>query len=96
MLPEEGSPRIVSLVTLATVMFRSRAWSPGKNTVVVLGVKYSLASSAYSESVEQWVGLGGQEEHEVAVGVTQYTFSAEQKERVLTSSAAIRTMNDTD
>jgi len=28
--------------------------------------------------------------HEVAVGVTQYTFSAEQQERVLMSSAATR------
>ena len=39
----------------------------------------------------QWV-LGGQDEHEVAVGVTQYTFSAEQQERVLMSSATTRTM----
>ena len=28
------------------------------------------------------------------MGVTQYTFSAEQKERVVMSSAATRTMND--
>ena len=77
MLPEEDSPRMVSLDTLATVIFVSRTWSPGKNTIVVLEVKYSSASCAYSESVAQWV-LRGQDEHEVAVGVTQYTFSAQQ------------------
>ena len=63
---------------LATVMFVSRVWSPGKNTIVVLEVKYSSASCAYSDSVVQLVDLRGQDEHEVAVGVTQYTFSAEQ------------------
>ena len=73
----EDSPHMVSLATLATVIFVSRAWSPGKNTIVVLEVKYSLASRAYSESVAQWI-LRGQDEHEVAVGATQYTFSAEQ------------------
>ena len=78
LLPEEDSPRMVSLATLATVMFISRVWSPGKNTIVVLDVKYSSASRAYSESVVQLVELWGQDEHEVAVGVTQYTFSAEQ------------------
>ena len=30
------------------------------------------------------------------MGVTQYTFSAEQEERVLMSSAATRTMNDVE
>ena len=40
--------------------------------------------------------LGGQDEHEVAVGVTQYTFSAEQYESVLMSSAATRAMNGVD
>ena len=57
LLPEEDSPRIVSLATLATVIFLSRMWSPGKNTIVVLEVKYSSASCAYSESVAQWVEL---------------------------------------
>ena len=83
---------MVSLDTLTTVIFVSRTWSPGKNTIVVLEVKYSSASRAYSESVAQWV-LRGQDEHEVAVGVTQYTFSAEQWERVVMRSAATRTMN---
>ena len=55
LLPEEDSPRMVNLVTLATVIFLSRTWSPGKNTIVVLEVKYSSASCAYSESVAQWV-----------------------------------------
>ena len=78
MLPEEDSPHMVSLATLATVIFVLRTWSPGKNTIAVLVVKYSSASCAHSESVAQWVELGGQDEHEVVVGVTQYTFSAEQ------------------
>ena len=56
-LSEEDSPRMVSLVTLATLIFMSRAWSPGKNTIVVLEIKYSIASFAYSESVVQWVEL---------------------------------------
>ena len=42
---------------LATVIFVSRIWSPGKNTIVVFEVKYSSASRAYSESVAQWVEL---------------------------------------
>jgi len=70
--------RMVSLDTLATVISASRMWSPGKNTIVVLEVKYSSASCAYSESVVQLIALLGQDEHEVAVGVTQYTFSVEQ------------------
>ena len=78
MLPEEDSPYMVSLATLATVIFVSRAWSPGKNAMVALEVKNNSASCAYLESVAQWVELGGQDEHEVTVGVTQYTFSAEQ------------------
>ena len=53
MLSEEESLHMVSLVTLATVMFVSRTWSPGKNTMVVLEVKYISASCAYSESVAQ-------------------------------------------
>ena len=77
MLSEEDSPYMVSLDTLATVIFTSRTWSPGKNTIVVLEIKYSSASCAHPESVAQWLELGGQDEHEVAVGVTQYT-SAEQ------------------
>ena len=40
----------------------------------------------------QWIEFRGQDEHEVAVGVTQYTLSAEQ-ERVLMSSAATMTVN---
>ena len=55
LLPEEDSPYMVSRVTLATVILVSRVWSPGKNTIVVLEVKYSSASCAYSESVAQWV-----------------------------------------
>ena len=89
------SPCMVSPATLATVIFVSRTWSPVKNTMVVLEVKYSSVSCAYSESAAQWV-LCGQDEHEVAVGVTQYTFSAEQYERVLMSNAATRTMNGVD
>ena len=65
MLSEENSPYMVSLDTLATVIFLSRRWSPGKNSIVVSEVKYSSASCAYSESVAQWV-LGGHDEHEVA------------------------------
>ena len=56
----------------------SRTWSPGKNTIVVLEVKYSSASCAYSESVAQLVELSGQDEHVAKVGVTQYTLLAEQ------------------
>ena len=78
LLSEEECPRIVSLDMLAALIFISRTWSPGKNTIVVLVVKYISVSRAYSESVEQWIELGGQDEQEVAVGVTQYTFSAEQ------------------
>ena len=84
---------MVSLATLATVIFVSRTWSPGKNTIVVSEVKYDLAFCAYSESVAQWVELCGQDEHEVAVGVTQYTFSAEQQDRLVINSAAISTLN---
>ena len=91
--PEEDSPHMVSLAFLATVMFLSRTWSPGKNTIVVLEVKYNSASCAYSESVVHLVELCGQDEHEVAVGVTQYTFSAEQLVR---DSAATRTANVVD
>ena len=96
LLPEEDSPRMVNLVTLKTVILILRAWSPGKNTIVVLEVKYSSASCAYSESVVQLAELSGQDEHEVAVGVTQYTFSAEQQERVLMSSAATMAINGVD
>ena len=95
-LPEEDFPHMVSLATLATVIFVSRTWSPGKNTIVVLEVKYSSASRAYSESVIQLAELCGQDEHEVTEGVTQYTSSAEQLESVLMSSAATVTMNDKD
>ena len=35
MLPEEDPPCMVSLAMLTTVMFLSRIWSPGKNTIVV-------------------------------------------------------------
>ena len=78
MLPGKFSPRMFNPVTLATVTLLSRVWLPGKNTMVVLKVKYSLASCAYSESVAQWVELREQDEHKVAVGVTQYIFSPEQ------------------
>ena len=54
---EEDSPHMVNLATLTTVIFISRTWSPGKNTIVVLEVKYSSASCAYSESVAQLVEL---------------------------------------
>ena len=57
MLSEENSPHIISLATLATVIFVSRTWSPGKNTIVVLEVKYSSASCAYLESVVQLAEL---------------------------------------
>ena len=46
---------MVSLVTLATVIFLSRTWSPDKNTKVVLEVKYSSAFCAYLVSVVQWL-----------------------------------------
>jgi len=81
-LPEEDSPCVVRLATLATVIFLSRTWSPGKNTIVVLEIKYMSALCAYSESVAQWV-LWGQDEHEVAVGVTQCTLPAEKYERLV-------------
>ena len=54
-LPEEDSPYMVSLVTLATVILKLRTWSPDKNIIVVLEVKYSSASRANSESVVQLV-----------------------------------------
>ena len=54
LLPEEDSPRMVRLATLATVILVLRTWSPGTNTIVVLEVKYKLASCAYSESVVHW------------------------------------------
>ena len=57
LLSEEDSPCRVRLATLATVILLSRVWSPGKNTIVVLEVKYSSASCAYSESVAQWIEL---------------------------------------
>ena len=56
----------------------SRVWAADKNIIVVLEVKYSSTFCAYSESVVEWVEFWGQDEHEVAVGVTQYTFPAEQ------------------
>ena len=57
LLFEEDSPCRVSLAMFETVMLVSRIWSPGKNTIVVLEVKYSSASRAYSESVVQLVEL---------------------------------------
>ena len=77
-LPEENCPCMVNQDILATVIFASRTWSPGKNTIVVLEVKYCSAFHAYSESVVQLVELSGQDGHEATVGVTQYTFSVEQ------------------
>ena len=55
--PEEDSPRMVNLATLATVIFASRTWSPGKNTIVVSEMKYDLASCTYSVNEAQWVEL---------------------------------------
>ena len=79
MFPEEDSPHMVSPATLATVIFAVRVWSPGKNTMVVLEVKYNSGSRVYSASVVQLFELRGQDEHEAStLGVTQYTFSAEQ------------------
>ena len=95
----EDCPHKVNLDMLATVKFTSRVWSPGRNTIVVLEVKYCSASCAYSESVAQGVSLWGQDEHEVLgarVGLTQYTFSAEQREKVLRRSVAARAMNGVD
>ena len=93
-LPAEDSAYMISQETLTTVISASRTWSPGKNTMVVLSVKYCLAFCAYSESVVQLAELEGQDEHEVALDVTQYTFSVEQQERVLLNSAAtLRTVN---
>ena len=53
LFPEEDSPHIVSLVTLETVMFVSRVWSPGKNTIVVLEVKYNSHCARLSEYVQE-------------------------------------------
>ena len=61
----------------------------------MLKVKYNSVSCAYLDSVVQLV-LGGQDEHEAAVGVTQYNLPAEQWERVLMSSAATRKMEGVD
>ena len=49
LLPKEDSPHMVNPSTLATVIFISRTWSPGKNTIVVSEVKYSSVCCAYSE-----------------------------------------------
>ena len=59
LLPKEDSPHMVNSSTLATVIFRSRTWSPGKNTMVMLEVKYSPASCANSESVTLCVVRAG-------------------------------------
>ena len=45
--------------------------------MVVLEVKYILDSFAYLESVVELDELWEQDEHDVTVGVTLYTFSAE-------------------
>ena len=50
MLSEEETPHMVSLATLPIVIFISKTWSPGNNSIVVLEVKYISASCAYSES----------------------------------------------
>ena len=42
---------MVNLDMLATVIFISRVWLPGKNTIVVLEVKYDLVCCTYTESV---------------------------------------------
>lgn len=49
---EDDFPRMVNLPMPATVIFTSKVWSPGKNTIVVLEVKFSV-SYAYSERVVQ-------------------------------------------
>ena len=73
MLPEEDPPCKVSRIGNCNISIKNVV--TGKNTIVVLEVKYILTSYAYSESVAQWIKLWGQDEHEVAVGVTQHTFS---------------------
>ena len=83
MLSEENPPSVVSLDILATLTFTSRTWSPDKNSIVVLEIKYNSGSCAHSDNVQQLIELEGQDEHEAAVGVTQYTFSVEQREGVL-------------
>ena len=75
-MPDKDSLQTWS--TFATVILVSVAWSPGKNTIVALEAKYCSASCAYPESMVQFAEMQGQDEHEVTVGVTQYTFSAEQ------------------
>ena len=40
---------MVNLLILAAVIFIPRVWSPGRNTIVVLKVKYNSAFCAYSE-----------------------------------------------
>ena len=57
LLPEEDFPLMVSLDILVTVILVSRVWLPCKNTIVVLEVKYSPASCAYSDSVVQLAEL---------------------------------------
>ena len=56
-LSEEDTLHMISLDTLANLIFISRTQSPSKNTIVVLEVKYSLDSCAYLESVAQWIEL---------------------------------------
>ena len=92
-LSEEDIPCMVSLAMLATVILVARTWSPGRNIIVVLEVKYSSAFRAYSASVVQLAELGGQDEHEVAVGVTQCTFSAVQQERKLVKRTTTKMRN---
>jgi len=58
-LLEEDSSCRVRPATLTTVIFVSRIWSPGKNAMVVLEVKYSSASRAYSESAVQLTNYEG-------------------------------------
>ena len=86
MLSKENPPSIVSLDIMVTLTFMSRTWSPDKNSIVVLEIKYNSGSCAYSDSVEQLIELEGQEEHEVPVAM-------EQREGVLMRSAAMQTMN---
>ena len=44
----------------------------------------------------QWVELCGQDVHVVVVGMTQYTFSAEEEERMLMSVTATIIIVDVD
>ena len=78
LLLDEGSPHMVTL-PISTVVSVPRAWAvKRKPQYVVSGVNRS-SSCAYLDSVAQLTELWRQDEHEAAVGVTQYTFSAKSR-----------------